>query len=895
MNMMTAVIVGTLMFAAISGGISHAWPRVHTSHESHNEVLKPHHKTVDDHPAAAPLEAAPDDVPVALPQKAYDDLELPKDKDAAAVPQKSGPVKDVDFKAQGLELAVDKEYEIDACSETFCGPGRHCRVSPESGDAECVCLDACRPHKKPVCGNDGKLYPNHCELHRMACVLKKRIAIAHNKDCFYQGDKNCTDEEYGKLKTQLLRLQNRKFAQSPDAEGLGQDELSIKKFLVTMMFEYWDLNNDGQVSSNDMREVMRREDELAEVMTSCTLYEMLKYDDINDDHRVDIDEFYNAFGVTPVHLSDEKKSLVTVAKVGDSLALRCDITGDPEPILVWQRHGVDLTTIDLSRDGITVFDDGTLYITSLSTLHMGNYTCRALHNGQVVQVHTVKVQVPPSTKVSPRRQAHSPGSTAELKCHAEGIPAPAVKWLKNGGNLDPSESPHVSLQDSGSVLHISNVRTEDMGAYICHAENLVGSSEDISTLFVQDGGHFSSLQLESVFYVFHDDGVNIFQPSTCQLVRHIKASDKILATQEPVCTPDMDGNQVCSWGSAVNVLDTYIYVSQPQENRVLVLETRTQQVVQVIQTDPLPVDLQYMEELDQVWVLNWGDMERSFQTLEVIREASAAVTHRTIHTEPVENHFDHVESFFLPPVRMLEQNFKYAYLVHRDQPKIDKMDVETMKYVRTIDLTEQNCHPQSLAFSAVSGYVVVQCSGIRDDQRHNVDDDSQVLLDALTDAVIQVNPEIHGKPHVSPDGRYIVSIDNESELIVVQSISEDGQLSLSFEVHTNLHVSDVAFHPTSGFNSYNLYVSSESKTDILFVNLLNGKVKMIKGVKSAMPVEHWPWDESNRAIISTGLFGNYLVSPSEEAIFVVDSKLDKVNCEIDQVKHGNVIVWVGEL
>ncbi|CAH1247122.1 FSTL5 [Branchiostoma lanceolatum] len=410
MNMMTAVIVGTLMFAAISGGITHAWPRGHTSHESHNDILKPHHKTVDDHPAAQPLQAAPDDVPVALPQKARDDIELPLDKNAA-VPQKSASIKDVDYKAQGLELAVDKEYEIDACSETFCGPGRHCRVNPESGDAECVCLDACRPHKKPVCGNDGKLYPNHCELHRMACVLKKRIAIAHNKDCFYQGD-NCTDDEYEKLKTQLLRLQNRKFAQSPDAEGLGQDELSIKKFLVTMMFEYWDLDNDGQVSSNEMGQVMRKEDELAEVLTTCSLYDLLKYDDIDEDHRVDIDEFYNAFGVTPVHLSDEKKSLVTVAKVGDSLALRCDITGDPEPILVWQRHGIDLTTIDLSSDGITVFDDGTLYITSLSTLHMGNYSCRALHNGQVVQVHTVKVQVPPSTKVSPRRQAHSPGSTA---------------------------------------------------------------------------------------------------------------------------------------------------------------------------------------------------------------------------------------------------------------------------------------------------------------------------------------------------------------------------------------------------------------------------------------------------------------------------------------------------
>lgn len=60
-------------------------------------------------------------------------------------------------------------------------------ISRETGEPECRCLEACRPSYMPVCGSDGRFYENHCELHRAACLLEKKILIVHSKDCFLKG------------------------------------------------------------------------------------------------------------------------------------------------------------------------------------------------------------------------------------------------------------------------------------------------------------------------------------------------------------------------------------------------------------------------------------------------------------------------------------------------------------------------------------------------------------------------------------------------------------------------------------------------------------------------------------------------------------------------------------
>ncbi|CAG5988892.1 unnamed protein product [Menidia menidia] len=73
------------------------------------------------------------------------------------------------------------------CEHKYCGLGRHCVVNRETDQGECRCLDRCKPHYKPVCGSDGKLYQNHCELHRTSCIQGHRITIMHSEECFYKG------------------------------------------------------------------------------------------------------------------------------------------------------------------------------------------------------------------------------------------------------------------------------------------------------------------------------------------------------------------------------------------------------------------------------------------------------------------------------------------------------------------------------------------------------------------------------------------------------------------------------------------------------------------------------------------------------------------------------------
>lgn len=77
------------------------------------------------------------------------------------------------------------------CEHKYCGLGRHCVANHETGQGECQCLDHCKPHYKPVCGSDGKLYQNHCELHRASCLRGHRITIMHSEECFYKGKRSC--------------------------------------------------------------------------------------------------------------------------------------------------------------------------------------------------------------------------------------------------------------------------------------------------------------------------------------------------------------------------------------------------------------------------------------------------------------------------------------------------------------------------------------------------------------------------------------------------------------------------------------------------------------------------------------------------------------------------------
>ncbi|XP_053315992.1 follistatin-related protein 5 isoform X2 [Spea bombifrons] len=792
------------------------------------------------------------------------------------------------------EILRDKGYadqedkHFGTCENKYCGLGRHCVVSQETGLAECICMERCKPHFKPVCGSDGKLYENHCEVHRAACLKRQKITMVHNEDCFFKGDK-CKSTEYDKMKNTLLNLENQKNA-GKESEQNNMDHKAVKKQVVDQMFKYFDADNNGLVDSNELSQVIKQEG-IGKSLYECSLFNLVKYDDYNGDKHLSLEEFYRAFGVVELSVPEDQLVRVTTATVGQSVVLICGIQGNIKLPIIWKRNNAILNNLDL--EDISDFgDDGSLYITKATTTHMGNYSCHADGYDRVYQTHILQVNVPPVIRVYPESQAREPGVTASLRCHADGIPQPQLSWLKNGIDITPKISKQLAVQANGSEVHISNVRYEDTGAYTCIAKNEAGVDEDISSLFVEDSARRTRLGIGNLFYVFNKDGIKVIQPVECEYQRHIKTSEKILGTQDEVC-PQKEGEETqgCVWASAVNVKDKFIYVAQPTLNRILLVDVQTQKVVQAVTTDPVPVKLHYDKSHDQVWVLSWGNMERTSSTLQVITQASGSVSHHTIHTQPVGKQFDRVDDFFIPSTTLIINHIRYGFILHREEPALLKIDLETMSYIKTLNLKDFNCIPQSLAYTHLGGYYFVQC---KPDTTGAVL--PQVIVDSVTDSVIGYNKEVTGTPYVSPDGHHLVSIDDVNGLMRVQLVTIQGEIQDSFIIHTNLHISDVAFQASFiEAHQYNVYASSSTQTDVLFVELSSGKVKMIKSLKEPVKFDEWPWSTKNRIIKESGLFGQYLMTPSKESLFILDGRLNKLNCEITEVEKGNTIVWVGEV
>uniref|UniRef100_A0A8C5AAY2 Follistatin-related protein 4 n=1 Tax=Gadus morhua TaxID=8049 RepID=A0A8C5AAY2_GADMO len=724
------------------------------------------------------------------------------------------------------------------CRRTYCGRGRQCLVLAETGRAECVCQEKCRPSFVPVCGSDGRFYENHCEVYRTACLEKRRIYVVHSKDCFFKGDV-CTMSEYNRLKSMLLNIQPQGLG--GDGQQSQQRDMEHKRALVDNMFKYLDVDQDGRLSSDELEKISMKE-HLEDSLLECSMQDLLRYDDYNNDGHLTLHEFYTAFQVVQLSLPEEQRISVSTVTVGLSMVLSCAIQGTLRPPIIWKRNGIILNFLDL--EDINDFgDDGSLYITKVTTIHMGKYSCHAYGYEDLHQTHVLQVNA------------------------------------------------------NGSELYIGSVRYEDTGAYTCIAKNEVGVDEDISSLFVEDSARKTlanilwreeGLSVGNMFYVFSDEGVTVLQPGECEIRRHMKCTERIVATYEEMC-PKGEGvaPQRCAWSSAVNVREKYIYVSQPLQSRLLVVDTQAQKVVQAVATDPYPVKLLYDKSHDQIWVLTWGDMQKTYPTLQVIPQASVGEVHKAIRTT-----FQRVSDFFIPPTNLIITHVRFAFLFLKNEPAVHKIDLETLHRVKTISLKNYSCMPVSMAYTHLSGFYFVQCQS-----RSHLQAPPQLLLDSVTDTVIGPNRNITGRPYVSPDGRYIVTPDPRSSRLVVQTVSFTGELAVSQELDSPAGVSDVVFQPSfTESNQYSLAAASGSGTDLLFSHLWSeGHSKVLRGLKEPVRPQAWPWGGPNRPLVASGLFGQYLLTPSTESLFVLDGKQSSPHCEVSDIKRGNTIVWVGEV
>lgn len=78
----------------------------------------------------------------------------------------------------------------DPCLVKYCGAGRECQVSAdgERNVAECVCVRRCARRHRPVCASNGRVYVNHCEMHRAACNSGTQLTIRSLSRCLGNGE-----------------------------------------------------------------------------------------------------------------------------------------------------------------------------------------------------------------------------------------------------------------------------------------------------------------------------------------------------------------------------------------------------------------------------------------------------------------------------------------------------------------------------------------------------------------------------------------------------------------------------------------------------------------------------------------------------------------------------------
>lgn len=292
-----------------------------------------------------------------------------------------------------------------------------------SNRPSCVCQRECilynKRKRRHVCGSNGKLYSNFCELYRDGCLTRAEITISDMNSCQHR-EPSCSVEDYTLMKDNLLLFhhQNMVYLQH------GVDgSVHRMDYLVSIIFSHYDQNNDGLVEKDELA-LMWSTMNMYHVAndSNCTLLDMLLYDDANGDHVLTITEFNDAFhrisedkprasriesisqeqAIPKIHLELSLALNHLSVHVGDNIEIRCDITGASSSGIIWKRFGFDLSQLtnetDDYEDGINGLNeevklmvDGGLFIQNAQVKHAGNYTCQASTNGMVVQTHIVNV------------------------------------------------------------------------------------------------------------------------------------------------------------------------------------------------------------------------------------------------------------------------------------------------------------------------------------------------------------------------------------------------------------------------------------------------------------------------------------------------------------------------
>jgi follistatin-related protein 5 len=139
---------------------------------------------------------------------------------------------------------------LDPCLVTFCPKGMECTIS-SFNIPTCICQRECilynKRKRRHICGSNGKLYANFCELYREGCLAGESIKISEMSECVHHAP-SCSADEFAIMKDNLLLFHHQNMASLKH----GQDDVHRMDYLVSIIFSHYDENNDGLIEKDEL-------------------------------------------------------------------------------------------------------------------------------------------------------------------------------------------------------------------------------------------------------------------------------------------------------------------------------------------------------------------------------------------------------------------------------------------------------------------------------------------------------------------------------------------------------------------------------------------------------------------------------------------------------------------
>nr|QRF78341.1 Kirrel [Phoronopsis harmeri] len=170
--------------------------------------------------------------------------------------------------------------------------------------------------------------------------------------------------------------------------------------------------------------------------------------------------------------------------IGASAVLKCEVTGNPAPMIVWTK-----------KDSIRVLSNSdTLTIDAVTQEDIGTYQCSATVTGfkEVTAEVNLFLKGPPQIAGEKEKRALQ-GEDTVIVCTALSIPRPnSMKWYRNGEPLDFTSAVRYSIKEEdtssgrSSTISIKDVHSNDYGKYNCTVANTYGMDSAVIQLIQID-------------------------------------------------------------------------------------------------------------------------------------------------------------------------------------------------------------------------------------------------------------------------------------------------------------------------------------------------------------------------------------------------------------------------